>query len=135
MAAINVWNVLFVITLCVASVQDIKTHTLSDNIHIAILILGLFKGSILVSLIGLLVTGMPLFFTAMLSKGKIGGGDVKLMGAIGFYLGASRGMNALIMGLFLIVFYGYVIKNRKQKDEPLALAPFLGMGSVMALFI
>ncbi len=43
----------------------------------------------------MVITGVPIFVTALFSNGKIGGGDMKFMGAVGFYLGASKGITAL----------------------------------------
>ncbi len=82
----------------------------------------------------MVITGVPIFVTALFSNGKIGGGDMKFMGAVGFYLGASKGITALIIGLFLAVLYGFII-NKQSRNEPLPLIPFLGIGSAMALLI
>lgn len=84
-----------------------------------------------VSFVGMIITGFPLFISALLSDNKIGGGDVKLMFAVGFFLGANRGIIALMTGLLLIILYGIFTR----KKDALALAPFLGAGSLVSLLI
>jgi leader peptidase (prepilin peptidase)/N-methyltransferase len=67
---------------------------------------------------------------AFLSKGGMGGGDIKLMLAAGFYLGGSLTILALflafltgsVVGIILLVFQ---IKGRK---EPIPFGPFLAQG-------
>lgn len=123
----------FILILFIASLEDFRTHLVSDKIHVVIFFLGLLRCCFAVSIVGMVITAMPFFLAALLSDGKIGGGDVKFMAAVGFYLGASQGVLALMIGLFLAVIYGCVIK--KVKNEPLPLIPFLSVGSAVALLI
>ena len=84
-----------------------------------------------VSIVGMVITGLPFFVSALVTDNKIGGGDVKLMFAVGFFLGANRGIIALMTGLLLIVLYGIFTR----KKDALALAPFLGAGSLITLLV
>lgn len=127
---------LFCFLLAVASKRDWKTHEVSNWVHIGILALAFLRGEPLVCVLGIFLVGLPFFMAALVSDGKIGGADVKIMGAIGGYLGVSRGMSALLIGLGIAISYSYVTKTKKQlMEEPIALVPFLSMGSVVALFL
>ncbi|MFI3226501.1 MAG: A24 family peptidase [Clostridia bacterium] len=123
----------FICVLYFASKEDFKSKTVSDKVHIAIILLGLLKFTPVSSMIGLILVGEPLFLTAILTNEGIGGGDVKLLGAIGFYFGVNKGLFVLITGLFFTIIYALVCK--KTKSEKLALIPFFTIGSVVALLI
>ncbi len=132
----GILSVLFCFLLAVASRRDWKTHEVSDVVHIGILALAFLRGEPLVCILGIFLVGLPLFVAALISDGKIGGADVKIMGAIGGYLGVSKGVSALLIGLGIAISYSYVTKTKQQlMEEPIALVPFLSMGSVVALFL
>jgi len=77
---------------------------------------------------------------ALLSKGGMGGGDIKLMAAAGFVLGFRGGMAAMVMGLAaMLLFYAgcFMVQRLRKRDCPRAfpLAPFLSAGCIAAYFI
>jgi prepilin peptidase CpaA len=90
------------VALCVAS--DVSTRRIPNLLCGIGMLVGLVlntvyfgSGGLLVSGGGLLVTGGLLLFP--FAMGGIGGGDVKMMGAIGALLGAHAGFVALLVGL------------------------------------
>lgn len=82
------------------------------------------------ALAGSLIGGGLLILAAVLSKGGMGGGDIKLMLAAGFILGAPMTGVALFLsflsgalaGLTLIIF------KRVSRKEKIAFGPFLCLG-------
>jgi prepilin signal peptidase PulO-like enzyme (type II secretory pathway) len=88
------------------------------------------------SVAGLLAGGGLFYTIAVLSKGGMGGGDIKMMAMVGAltgwksvllttFLGSFTGA---IAGLFLMVFKG---KGRKAK---IPFGPFLALGALITLF-
>ncbi|MBI4828121.1 MAG: prepilin peptidase, partial [Nitrospinae bacterium] len=87
------------------------------------------------ALAGMLVGGGIFFALAILYPGGMGGGDIKLMGAIGAFLGWKLALVTIIIssvigaavGGFAMLFFG---KGRKDR---IPFGPFLALGGVMAL--
>lgn len=111
--------------LLFAAVYDIKTHTVPDEIHILILLVGLIEFQPFPALLGLLLAPLPLLIAALCKTGSIGGGDVKLMAACGFVLGVSRSYGALMLGLLAAVLCNAVFNKEKR---PFPLIPYLALG-------
>lgn len=129
------WCILLCQLLLIGSIWDIATHTIPDFLHILIMMVGLIGFEPAPAFWGMVLVGLPLIVTAIISKKGMGGGDVKLMLAIGFAVGVKIGFTALLFGLFCsVVFENYFIMvGRKTKNEPFALIPYLGFGCGMAL--
>ncbi len=88
------------------------------------------------SVIGLLAGGVTFYLIAILSRGGMGGGDVKMMAMVGSFMGWKGvflttlvgSLTGSLIGIVLIVFKG---KGRKTK---IPFGPFLALGSLVALF-
>jgi leader peptidase (prepilin peptidase)/N-methyltransferase len=88
------------------------------------------------SVIGMLIGGGSFYLIAMISRGGMGGGDIKMMGMVGTFLGWKGvlmttfigSFTGAIIGIFLMVFKG---KGRKAK---IPFGPFLALGSLCSLF-
>lgn len=85
-------DVLFMGGLIVASLCDFKKRKIPDAITGFLFLTGvaaLFwmpQPSIRMRLAGAFIAGLPLFAAAVCRPGAVGGGDVKLMAAGGFFL-------------------------------------------------
>ena len=82
---------------------DLDLQIIPDGLNLFILFLALpaiyFSGrSLPEHLIGLVAVSLLLFLVAILSNGGMGGGDIKLMGAAGLFLGWKLILLALIVG-------------------------------------
>jgi leader peptidase (prepilin peptidase)/N-methyltransferase len=88
------------------------------------------------SVIGLLAGGVTFYLIAILSRGGMGGGDVKMMAMVGSFMGWEGvflttlvgSLTGSLIGIGLIIFKG---KGRKTK---IPFGPFLALGSLVALF-
>jgi leader peptidase (prepilin peptidase)/N-methyltransferase len=83
---------LFFSALIVMTFIDVDTMTIPDSIHVVILIIGIVLAFVsdmplLERIIGFFSVSFILFLASVLSKGGIGGGDIKLMAVSGFVLG------------------------------------------------
>lgn len=88
------------------------------------------------SVVGI-VLGAALFLTIILvSRGGMGGGDLKL----GAMLGAFLGWKALLFGLFVAVILGGVlgivllVSGLRGRKDAVPFGPFLAIGGAVALF-
>lgn len=130
-------GILYALVLAYASFCDIKTKTIPDKVHILIIIVALINLNILNSIIGLLLVPIPFFTTALIKGGGIGGGDVKFMGANGFFLGVKGGFIASIIGLTLAVVANFIYYKIKKKDKNISfpLAPYLSIGCFLTYLL
>jgi leader peptidase (prepilin peptidase) / N-methyltransferase len=88
------------------------------------------------SVIGLFAGGVSFYLIAILSKGGMGGGDVKMMAMVGAFMGWKGvllttligSLTGSLIGVGLMVFKG---KGRKTK---IPFGPFLALGSLITLF-
>lgn len=122
--------ILFCWVLIAAGACDAATREIPDSIHVAVLFVGLMGLHLLPALAGLLIVSLPFLIAALMTDGKIGGGDVKLMAASGFVLGVSGGITMMLWGLFTALVWNAAF-GKGQKSLP--LAPFLAFGGFMAL--
>lgn len=124
--------ILLAAVLITAAVIDIRTMYVPDVIHLGILglaLLSLFTehGPTLASRVcGSLTIGGAMLLVSILTKGGIGGGDIKLMAASGLLLGLSGNLLAFVLayvtaGLFYAVplFLGTLDRNR-----PIPMIPY-----------
>lgn len=88
------------------------------------------------ALLGMLVGGGILYLVAVLSRGGMGGGDIKLTAMVG----ALLGWRAALLTIFLGTLSGSVIalvllaSGKKSRKDPMPFGPFLALGAVLALF-
>ncbi|GAK05930.1 leader peptidase [Geomicrobium sp. JCM 19037] len=89
---------------------------------------------------GILLGGIHLLL-AIVSRGQVGGGDIKLFTVIGLALGLKAGMGVvfatyLIAGLWAIpylIYQSFILKNKEVTMIP--LAPFIAAGTACYLAI
>lgn len=148
------WHTPVILVFCSAMIVitfiDLDFQIIPDTITLPGIPLGLLLGSLILpdpfsrssilgfkeSVIGLLSGGVLFYLIAFLSKGGMGGGDIKLMAMIGGFLGwksillttFSGSLLGSIIGIFLMVFKG---KGRKTK---IPFGPFLAAGAILSLF-
>ncbi len=97
-----------------------------------------FEGTAIVTLDalwGLLAGGGVFLLIALLSKGGMGGGDVKYMALIGF----AFGLESVVLVMFLSFFIGAVISvvllmtKIKGRKEAIPFGPFISIGWLLTL--
>lgn len=75
-----------------------------------------------------------LFFIAIVSKGGIGGGDIKLYAVLGLVLGIWNTLLSLFLASFIAIIYGVVIlmKRKRKRRVPIPFGPAISLGSWLA---
>ena len=135
--------------LLVGSCIDLDIMELPNGIVIAIAVLGIapfvasfFEGSGLPGnlpwwgyLVGIAAASVPLFLVALVTRGGIGGGDVKLLAAVGFFAGWKLVLMGTLFGVVLgaIMAIVLMIAFGRTRKAMLPLVPALSLGLVVAL--
>ena len=137
---------IFFSVLLVLAFIDLEHQILPDVITLPGIPLGLLLGLLLPqarflsSALGLLLGGMLFYLVAFLSRGGMGGGDIKLAAMIGSFLGWQK----LVLTIFLASVSGSVVgammvalrlKGRKgeEVDTAIPFGPFLALGATLSL--
>ncbi|MEW6067414.1 MAG: prepilin peptidase [Nitrospirota bacterium] len=129
---------------------DLDFQIIPDRITLPGILIGLIAGSLVLpdpffrhsllgyksSIIGCLTGGGLFLAIAMLSRGGMGGGDIKMMAMVGSLMGWKAVISTTfigslagsIVGIFLMAFKG---KGRKTK---IPFGPFLALGAFITLF-
>ena len=138
--------------LLVATVIDWRTMEIPDSMWVTVLIGGVITyidelvaegfdiNCLLERVIGFFAASGILFLLAVITKGGMGGGDIKLMAACGFLLGWQVVLLSLIFGALsgTIYFIIVAIKNRKSEekmDHKVPFAPHLALAIVVCMFV
>lgn len=88
------------------------------------------------SLVGAVVGFVLLFLIAIVSKGGMGGGDIKLFGVIGLVLGTKL----VLVAFFLSTLFGTVggligmLFGKVKKGKPIPFGPFIVLGTLVSYF-
>jgi len=129
-------------TLVALTAIDLDHQMIPDAITLPGILIGLVinlasrRISWLDSVVGILLGGGLFLVIILVSRGGMGGGDLKL----GAMLGAFLGWKALIVALFVAIVLGGAIgavllaTGRRGRKDPIPFGPFLAAGGAMALF-
>lgn len=133
--------------LIIIMMIDLKEMIIQDNLVIRIFILSiiyklsnyiLYKVPInlIDSIGGLMLSGGIFILIILISQGGMGGGDVTLIGALGFILGVKY----IILTIFLSFILGAIISifllitKIKGRKDPIPFGPFIILGFIITLF-
>ena len=148
------WHTVIYGILCSALVVitfiDLDFQIIPDAITLPGILIGIVAGSLIMpdpfirnsllgfkaSVIGLLAGGGLFYAIAVLSRGGMGGGDIKMMAMVGALMGWKSvlltiflgSLTGAVFGIFLMISKG---KGRKTK---IPFGPFLALGTVITLF-
>lgn len=127
--------ILYIIIALVGSIQDIRTRTVSNLIHICVILISLpniSTSNILGGILGYVVFIAPNFII----KGGMGGADIKFMFASGLLLGVYKIVIAIVISMLLVVITNKFINLifKKFEDE-IPLIPYLAIGCIFSYLI
>jgi leader peptidase (prepilin peptidase)/N-methyltransferase len=102
---------------------------------------GVYLTGLLNSVIGLLMGGGPLLLIGWLWEKlrgveAMGGGDVKLMGMMGSFLGWRGAVMTIMLGAFAgtIVGMALILLKKHRAEQQIPFGPFLAAGALITLF-
>jgi len=130
----------FIIFLSAIAWTDFKTLMIYDKVLIPMAVVGIFfdSANLLVPLDEGIIFGgfgfLLMFLIFKLSRGGLGGGDVKFSAVLGLWLGEKL-FAAIFLASILAATVGiiFLIKFRDTKKE-LPFGPFLAAGSLVMYF-
>jgi leader peptidase (prepilin peptidase)/N-methyltransferase len=133
----------FTALLIVVSFIDYQYYLIPNKLILVGFVIGLMIHIIFPTLawqnalLGFVVGGGVLYVLAVLSKGGMGGGDIKLAALIGFYLGWQKVLQALFFGALLGSVFGILMILTKKIDRktPIPFGPFLSMAVILTLLL
>jgi len=134
--------VVLVSILIIVSVVDLKHKIIPNFMVILTLAMGILfllarDISFTSALLGMLVGGGLLFLLAFM-PGAMGGGDIKLMFALGAFLGLNKTLGALIIAFIVagVISAFLLLFKLKGRKDVIPFGPFLALGSIISfLFI
>ena len=134
-------NLPTMILLAVAAFVDMNRKSIPDWITLPglawVLVVSAFLGwpRLADALLGVLFCGGALLILAVVSRGGIGGGDVKLMAMVGASLGWRWGFGVLAFAQLAIaaVALCLFLAQRKGRKDTLAFGPFLAGFAILAI--
>jgi leader peptidase (prepilin peptidase)/N-methyltransferase len=90
----------------------------------------------LASLLGVLMGGIFFYVIALVSKGGMGGGDIKLIAMIGAFLGWQGALFTIFSGALLGSLVGVMLMllGRKGRKDKVPFGPFLSGGAILFIF-
>lgn len=122
--------------------KDFKTRRIEDGSLLALFLLGVLSllsggGPALPErLLGMAAVSVPFLGLALFLPGALGGGDVKLMAAGGFFLGSRGIWTALLFALpGSAVFCLWLLIRKKGRKAAFPLGPFLCAGMALACLL
>ena len=121
---------------------DLQHQLIPDAITLPGIVVGLLTSvgtrrvSIIDSVLGALLCGGLFMIIILVSRGGMGGGDMKLGAMLGAFLGwkvalASLFLAVVVSGGLAIVLLALRVRGRK---DPIPFGPFLAMGGAIGLF-
>ena len=133
--------IILISALIIVSMIDLKYQIIPDRISLPGIPLGLLASFILPitlseSLLGILIGGGIFYLIAILSRGGMGGGDIKLGAMIGAFLGWKLILLTIFIGVFIGSIIGIIliILKIKGRKDPIPFGPFLSLGAVISIF-
>ena len=131
-------GLIFSAVLVVIAMIDFDTMDIYDTFHLIVIGLALInilflKANLVDHLLGALIISIPFFIVAYLTQG-LGGGDIKLMAAGGFFLGVQSIVVASLIGIILggIAASFLLLFKKKQAKSMMSFGPFLCIGLYVA---
>ncbi|KOA19239.1 type 4 prepilin-like proteins leader peptide-processing enzyme [Clostridium homopropionicum DSM 5847] len=127
--------------LIIISFVDLQHRIIPDFIVAAALVMGIVfslfvRTSFLDTILGMIAGGGILLLLSFIPN-AMGGGDIKLMFAIGAFLGLNKTLWALLLAFLLasIISLGLIFSKIKDAKDYIPFGPFLALGSFISIII
>jgi leader peptidase (prepilin peptidase)/N-methyltransferase len=134
------------VILIIITFIDLRHRIIPDFMVVMALVTGIIfsiitKTSIIDTSLGMICGGGIMFLLALVPN-AMGGGDVKLMFAIGAFLGVKGTMWALLLAFSIssivsiaYILFNWIVYKRKAIKDYIPFGPFLALGNFISLLI
>ncbi len=124
---------------------DIEHQIIPDSANLAVLVLGfvfwLLKGEVATPVFGMLLGVLIMYLiyklgSALYKREAMGGGDIKMAGAMGAVLGWQNLLLCIFSGYISAAIFSIALLVLKKKDraDEIVFGPFLAFGFFVAVF-
>jgi len=135
-------GLIFTSYIIVLSMIDIDYRILPDKLTLSAFMIGLvlsfFRTDIdmLTAIAGALAGGGLLFVVALISKGGLGGGDIKLLLMFGTFLGPLSALASVFLGAIfgLVANIPGLVSGNVGRKTKIPFGPFLGLAALVFWF-
>lgn len=134
-------NSLILISLAiVAAGIDSRHKIIPDSLTLPWMIVGLLMGAfsggiqgIFSRALGVLALGGLVFLIAMVSRGGMGGGDIKFMALVGSFLGVPGGLASFAIACITGAIAGVILMalGIKSRRDEIPFGPFISLGTII----
>ncbi|MBS4025523.1 MAG: prepilin peptidase [Clostridia bacterium] len=133
---------ILIASLISVTLIDWEHMIIPDELNLVIFVTGLAASILQLTipisqaLIGSLLGGCLLFMLAVLSRGGMGGGDIKLAFALGVFTGWQLMLFLLFLASLLGTVYGLgqIAFQGTEKGRKIPFGPFISIAGIIALF-
>jgi len=140
----SVHSIVFILlttALLIVSFIDLQHKIIPDVITLPGIIAGVVASWLLTpvgvvsSIIGVVLGGGLFFLIAVISRGGMGGGDIKLIAMIGAFLGWQAVLMTIFLGAFTgaMAGLGLMLLGKKGRKDMVPFGPFLALGTLLAM--
>lgn len=131
----------FVSFLIFISIMDLEQQIILDKVLYCFFFCGLFFSfflpePVLNRLLAACSGGIILLVLSILTRGSIGGGDIKLLFVLGFWLGLDKLLFTLFFGFLAGGFISVLLLlfHLKKRHDTIAYGPYFALGAILSLF-
>ncbi|MBQ1876028.1 MAG: prepilin peptidase [Selenomonas sp.] len=138
---VSAWlSAMIVIYFCVLfSATDWEQHVIFDRMLIPFAVLGLLftliTGGLLNHLLAAAAGGIGFLLLSILTRGGIGGGDIKLIAALGLWFGTEALTHIAMTGIVLAGLVALVLLLTRQKGrlDYMAYGPYFALAAILTI--
>mgnify|MGYP005840373261 CR=1 FL=1 len=128
--------------LMIIFVSDVKYMIIPDKVLLFFAVIFMMERVIVPltpwwdSFQGAVIGFSLLFLIAFVSKGGMGGGDIKLFAVIGLALGVKMVLLSFFLATLFGAFFGFLViaVGKAKRREPVAFGPYIVLGTLIAYF-
>ena len=137
---LEIFKLTAIYLLILMTVTDFEQYMLFDVMTAPFaLIGGAFawqNGILLENFISAAIGGGIFFLLAIISRGAMGGGDIKLIFGIGMWLGAENLLNVVLIGAIFggVAALLMILTKKKKRDSYFAYGPYFTLPTIYFLF-
>ncbi|MBR0101992.1 MAG: prepilin peptidase [Selenomonadaceae bacterium] len=133
----DLWTMAAIFLLVLMTVTDFEQYMLFDAMTLPLALLGGFyvwqmNLNVQEHVASALIGGGIFLLLAVLSKGSLGGGDVKLIAALGLWLGAQKLISVVLIGTIIggLVAVLMILTNQKDRSSYFAYGPYVALTAI-----